>query len=140
VIVFSIVFITLLAHETEFLGTKKRKRLGAQILEKHSMDQKKINVIQQIRANLAKKVASQICGEFKEMPDGWSITFKPLPDFSITYEVTSNDVQILYDVNKAQWIPGVVYAFKWLYANAIIRTARKLGEDTLPQISFSNLI
>jgi len=138
-IIFSTVFICLLAQEAEFLWTKKQKRLGSKILEKQSLDQKKINVVQQIKPDFAEKVASSLGGEFTEISEGWSIVFKPIPEFPVTYAVTSNDFQMRFDEQKAQWMPGVVYAFKWLYLNAIIRSARKFCDD-LPQISFSGLI
>jgi hypothetical protein len=138
VIIFSIVFISLLAQEAENLWTKKT-RLGAMILEKHPIDPKKINVVQQIQPDVAQQVASNLGCEFNEISGGWKITFKPIPDFPVTYEVTASGVQMRYNENKAQWMPGVVYAFKWLYLNAIIRAARTFSAD-LPQISFSGLI
>jgi hypothetical protein len=138
VIIFSIVFISLLAQEAEALWSKKQ-RLGAMILEKHPIDQKKINVVQQIQPDIAQQVASNLGCEFNEISGGWNITFKTTPDFPVTYEVTASGVQMKYDEDKAQWMPGVVYAFKWLYLNAIIREARKFSAD-LPQISFSGLI
>jgi hypothetical protein len=128
-----------LAQEAEFLWTKKQKRLGSKILEKQPIDQKKIYVVQLITPDVAEKVASNLGGEFAEIIEGWSIVFKPLPKFPVTYTVTSKDVQMKFDEEKAQWMPGVVYAFKWLYLNAIIRSARKFCDD-LPQISFSGLI
>jgi hypothetical protein len=139
VIIFSTVFICLLAQEAEFLWTKKQKRLGSKILEKQPLDQKKINVVQQIKTDIAEKVASNLGGEFTEISEGWSISFKPISEFPVTYTVTSTEVQMRFDEKKAQWMPGVVYAFKWLYLNAIIREARKL-DSSLPQISFSGLI
>jgi len=128
-----------LAQEAEFLWTKKQKRLGSKILEKQPLDQKKINVVQQIKLDVAEKVAINLGGEFTEIADGWSIVFKPIPELPVTYTVSSKDVQMRLDEEKALWMPGVVYAFKWLYLNAIIREARKLCDD-LPQISFSGLI
>lgn len=139
VIIFSTVFICLLAQEAEFLWTKKQKRLGSKILEKQPLDQKKINVVQQIKRDVAEKVASNLGGEFTEITEGWSIVFKPIPEFPVTYTVTTKDVQMIFPHQKAQWMPGVVYAFKWLYLNAIIREARKFCDD-LPHISFSGLI
>jgi len=139
VIIFSTVFICLLAQEAEFLWTKKQKRLGSKILEKQPIDQKKIKVVQQIKPDVAEKVASNLGGEFCEISEGWSITFKPISEFPVTYAVTSNEIQMRFNEEKAQWMPGVVYAFKWLYLNAIIREARKFCDD-LPQISFSGLI
>lgn len=139
IIVLSTVFICLLAQEAEFLWTKKQKRLGSKILDKQPLDQKKINVVQHIKPDVAEKVASNLGGEFIEIFEGWSITFKPISEFPVTYTVTSKDVQIMIPHQKAQWMPGVVYAFKWLYLNAIIREARKFCDD-LPQISFSGLI
>jgi len=139
IIVLSTVFICLLAQEAEFLWTKKQKRLGAKILEKQPLNQKKIHVVQQIMPDVAEKVASNLGGEFTEISEGWSMTFKPIPEFPVTYSVTSKDFQMRFDPTKAQWMPGVVYAFKWLYLNAIIREARKFSDD-LPQISFSGLI
>jgi len=138
-IIFATVFICLLAQEAEFLWTKKQKRLGSKILEKQPIDQKKINVVQQIQPDVAEKVASNLGGEFYKKSEGWSITFKPISEFPVTYTVTSTEVQMRFDEEKAQWMPGVVYAFKWLYLNAIIREARKFSDD-LPQISFSGLI
>ena len=139
VIIFSTVFICLLAQEAEILWTKKQKRLGSKILERHPIDQKKINVVQQIPHDVAKRVTSNLDGEFYKKSEGWSITFKPIPEFPVTYNVTSKEVQMRFNEEKAQWMPGVVYAFKWLYLNAIIREARKFCDD-LPQISFSGLI
>jgi hypothetical protein len=139
VIIFSTVFICLLAQEAEYLWTKKQKRLGSKILEKQPLDQKKIHVVQQITPDVAEMVASNLGGEFAEISEGWSIVFKPIPEFPVTYAVTLKGVQIKFDNKKAQWMPGVAYAFKWLYLNAIIREARKL-DSSLPQISFSGLI
>lgn len=139
VIIFSTVFICLLAQEAEGLWTKKQKRLGAKILEKQPIDQKKINVVQQIQPDVAKQVANNLSGEFREISGGWSITFNPIPEFPVIYAVTSKEVQMSYNENKSKEMPGVIYAFKWLYLNAIIREARKL-DSNLPQISFSGLI
>ena len=103
------------------------------------IDQKKINVVQQIKPDIAKQVASNLGCEFNELSEGWNITFTPISDFPVTYEVTASGVEMRYNEDKAKWMPGVVYAFKWLYLNAIIREARKFSAD-LPQISFSGLI
>ena len=118
---------------------QKQKRLGAKILEKQPIDQKKINVVQQIQPDVAKQVANNLSGEFREISGGWSITFNPIPEFPVIYAVTSKEVQMSYNENKSKEMPGVIYAFKWLYLNAIIREARKL-DSNLPQISFSGLI
>jgi hypothetical protein len=115
-----------LAQEAEFLWTKKQKRLGSKILEKQPLDQKKINVVQQIMPDVAEKVASNLGGEFTETSEGWNIMFKPIPELPVTYTVTSKEVQMRFNEEKAQW-------------NAIIREARKFCDD-LPQISFSGLI
>ncbi len=139
VIIFSIVFVSLLAQEADAIWTTNKQRIGAKILEKHPIDPKKMNIVRQIKTNVAQNIANTLGGEFTETSTGWNITFEPIPEFPVTYEVTANGVKMRYDEDKAKWMPGVVYAFKWLYLNAIIREARKLGAD-LPQISFSGLV
>jgi hypothetical protein len=91
-------------------------------------------ILKNITPEVAKQVANNLGGEFKEIV-GWSITFTPITTLPITYEV-GNKTRILYDVDEAQWIPEVMYAFKWLYLNAVVRKARIIsGDSTLPEKS-----
>jgi len=135
-LIFSLAFITLFPHEAEFLWTNKRRRLGTQIIEKRDINQL-LAILKNITPDVAKIVASNLGGEFKEI-GGWSITFTPITTLPITYEV-GKKTRILYDVDKAQWIPEVVYAFKWLYLNAVIRETRKLMGEPLPETSSCSL-
>jgi hypothetical protein len=136
-LIFSLAYITLFPHEAEFLWTNKRRRLGTQIMEKRDINQH-LAILKNITPDLAKIVAKKLGGEFKEI-GGWSITFTPTTTLPITYEV-GNKTRILYDVDEAQWIPEVIYAFKWLYLNAVVREARIIsGDSTLPETSSCEL-
>ena len=137
VLVFSLAYITLFPHEAEFLWTNKHRRLGTQIIEKRDINQH-LAILKNITPDVAKMVAKKLGGEFKEV-GGWSITFTPITTLPITYEV-GNKTRILYDVDEVRWIPEVVYAFKWLYLNAVIREARIIsGDSTLPETSSCKL-
>jgi hypothetical protein len=137
-LIFSLAYITLFPHEAEFLWTNKRRRLGTQIMEKRDINQL-LATLQNITPDVARKVASKLGGEFNEIPGGWSLIFTPIAALPITYEV-GNKTRILFDVDKAQWIPEVVYAFKWLYLNSVIREAKKIsGDNTLPETSSCKL-
>jgi hypothetical protein len=124
-LIFSLAYITLFPHEAEFQWTKKHRRLDTQIIEKRDINQM-LGTLQNITPPLAKKVASKLGGEFNEITERWRIIFKPIAALPITYEV-ANKPRILYDVDKARWIPEVVYAFKWLYLKAVIREVREIG-------------
>lgn len=136
-LIFSLAYITLFPHKAEFLWTNKRRRLGTQIMEKRDINQH-LAILKNITPDVAKMVAKKLGGVFKEA-GGWSITFTPITTLPITYEV-GNKTRILYDVDEAQWIPEVAYAFKWLYLNAVIREARTIsGDSTLPETSSCEL-
>jgi hypothetical protein len=138
-LIFSLAYITLFPHEAEVLWTNKRRRLGTQIMEKRDINQL-LATLRGVTSDVARKVASKLGGEFNEISGGWCLTFAPIATLPITYEVGVNKTRILYDIDKAQWIPEVVYAFKWLYLNAVIREARKLsGDDSLPETSSCKL-
>lgn len=137
-LIFSLAYITLFPHEAEFLWTNKRRRLGTQIMEKRDINQM-LAILQGITPDVAKNVASKLGGEFNEISGGWSLVFMPIATLPITYEV-GNKTRVLYDIDKAQWIPEVTYAFKWLYLNAVIRETRKIsGDSTLPETSSCTL-
>jgi hypothetical protein len=137
-LIFSLAYITLFPHEAEFLRTNKRRRLGTQIMEKRDINQM-LAVLENITPEVAKQIASKLGGKFNEISSGWNLIFTPIATLPITYEV-GNKTRILYDVDKAQWIPEVVYAFKWLYLNAVIREAREIsGDNTLPETSSCKL-
>lgn len=138
VLVFSLAYITLFPHEAEFLWTNKHRRLGTQIIEKRDINQM-LAILKNIRPEIAKQVASKLGGKFNEIPGGWSLTFTPIATLPITYEV-GNKTRILYDMDVAQWIPEVAYAFKWLYLNSVIRVARENNENNaLPETSSCKL-
>jgi len=137
-LIFSLAYITLFPHEAEFLWTNKRKRLGTQIMEKRDINQL-LATLRGITPDIAKKVASNLGGEFKENSEGWCLIFTPIATLPITYEVNKK-TRILFDADKAQWIPEVMYAFKWLYLNAVVREARIIsGDSTLPETSSCEL-
>ena len=137
-LIFSLAYITLFPHEAEFLWTNKHRRLGTQIIEKRDINQM-LAILENITPEVAKQVAGKLGGEFNEMPSGWSLTFTPIATFPITY-VVGNKTRILYNVDKAQWIPEVAYAFRWLYLNAVVREARIIsGDSTLPETSSCKL-
>ena len=136
-LIFSLAYITLFPHEAEFLWTNKRRRLETQIMEKRDINQL-LATLRGITPGIAKKIASKLGGEFKENSEGWSLIFTPILTLPITYEV-NNKTRILFDVDKAQWIPEVMYAFKWLYLNAVIRETRKLMGEPLPETSSCSL-
>lgn len=137
-LIFSLAYITLFPHEAEFLWTNKRRRLGTQIMEKRDINQM-LAILKGITPDVAQQVASNLGGEFNDISGGWSITFKPVATLPITYEA-GDKIRILYDVDKAQWIPEVAYAFKWLYLNAVVRETRIIdGDSTLPETSSCEL-
>jgi len=136
-LIFSLAYITLFPHAAEFLWTNKRRRLGTQIMEKRDINQH-LAILKNITPDVAKMVAKKLGGEFKEV-GGWNITFMPITTLPITYEV-GNKTRILYDVDEAQWIPEVAYAFRWLYLNTVVREARMIsGDSKLPETSSCKL-
>jgi hypothetical protein len=137
-LIFSLAYITLFSHEAEFLWTNKHRRLGTQIIEKRDINQM-LAILKNITPEVVKQVANKLGGEFNEISGGWNLVFTPIATFPITY-VVGNKTRILYNVDKAQWIPEVAYAFRWLYLNAVVREARIIsGDSTLPETSSCKL-
>jgi hypothetical protein len=67
--------------------------------------------------------------------DGWTITWKVLPDLVLRAVCQKDAFEVAYEADGvAKYAPDFLISFAWLYLNALLREARQVN-PTLPKLS-----